>query len=301
MDESSIKKLIVGVATLGVLTLLGVGSCETVEEGYQGVYLVMGKAKDQALGPGLHSKIPLFSTVKKMDIRQQKFEQQTGGSSKDEQTVSTKVAVNYKLGQDQAVKIYSSLGRDKHTWENVVLAPAIEERTKAVTAKFKAVELITKREEVKDLITSGLVERLKAEGFTVTQVSITDFTFSQAYQKSIEEKQVAEQAAQRAKNELEQHRTNELKMVATAEAELKAAEMDAQARIVKAKAAAEEVEIAAEAKAKAIDVLTRAEADRHRKISGAASKNSLEYQRIKKWDGKTPETVLSSNTGVVLP
>ena len=69
---------------------------------------------------------------------------------------------------------------------------------KAATAKHSATEILVKRSELKNEVDLSLVERVKPYDIIVDGVSLTDFQFSEQFAKAIEEKQIAEQDAQKA-------------------------------------------------------------------------------------------------------
>ena len=129
----------------------------------------------------------------------QKIETGVRASSKDLQVVSTKIALNYRINKDKANWIYQNLGID---FGNTIIAPAIQESVKSVTAQFTAEELITKRGEVSKSITESLSLRLSANSLLLDNVDIMDFDFSKAFNHAIEVKQVAEQKSLTAKNDL---------------------------------------------------------------------------------------------------
>ena len=134
-------------------------------------------------------------------------------------------------------------------------------------------ELIThfgKNAKVKGEITALLEERISGEHFEVLQVSITDFTFSAKYMAAIEAKQVAEQAAQQAQNELERNRLDVKKLEQQATAE----------------AAATLTRVQAEAQA--MHVRAEADAEYHRKVGKAATANSLRHIELQRWNGVAP-------------
>ena len=275
------------LSAVGLVAVLGLGfsSCEQVNEGTRGISITLGSADEIPLEPGIHFKMPFGLTViKEMDVRQKKFEHSTSASSKDEQIVMTKIALNYQPKLDQVVDIYSNLGMENTVWEQTLFQPQIEEVTKAVTARYKASGLIQDREKVKKEITEELTTRLAGENFQIISVSITDFQFSSAYQGSIEAKQVAEQEAQQAKNQLDQNafevQKQEQEAEAAANAERTTAQGEADAVLIRAKADAE-----------ALRLMADAEAYYHKEISSKATNASLRQKEIEKWDGKTPEVV----------
>ena len=91
-------------------------------------------------------------------------------------------------------------------------------------ARYKAQDLIEKRETVKDEIKSALRERLETRYILVDELSITNFDFSPEYESAIEAKQVAQQDALKAENIL-----TKIKI----EAEQKIAEAEGKARALK--------------------------------------------------------------------
>ncbi|MEM6296308.1 MAG: prohibitin family protein [Myxococcota bacterium] len=265
----SIQLAAAGVAAL-CLTVLSFASCSRVEEGKRGVELTFGAAASEPLDPGLHVTFPFAQRIEQVDIRQHVFEQQTNASSADEQNVATTVALNYRLKPDSAVAVYATLGREPKTWESTVFAPQIKVALKSVTARYKARELIVERAKVKAEITDLLEARISGEHFEVLQVSITDFTFSAKYMAAIEAKQVAEQAAQQAQNELERNRLDVKKLEQQATSE-------AAATLTRAKADAEAMRIRASA-----------DAEYHQAVSDAASELSLRHIELERWNGVSP-------------
>jgi len=166
-------------------------------------------------------------------------------------------------------------------WENVLLRPAIQEVTKAITAKYTAEELITRRAEAKQQITKEIISRLVKVNINVSEVSITDFKFNKAFNEAIESKQIAEQRAKQAQNELLQ------------------VEIDSKQLIAKANAEKEATIHIAEGKAREIELLTEAEARFHKTLSGVVNASTLRLRFIERWNGKMP-TVTSNNGGLEL-
>jgi regulator of protease activity HflC (stomatin/prohibitin superfamily) len=281
LETNPIVKIVVGSFTALIAGSLLIASCDNVDEGFRGVELTFGAADPGALDPGIHIKAPVVTVIKQIDVRQRKFEQETTASTKDQQNVQTSIAVNYRADGIRAVEIYSEIGHQPEVWEATIFQPQIQEVLKSVTARYTALELITKRPEVKAEITQVLTERITVEPFIVEQVSITDFTFSEVYMGAIEAKQVAEQEAQRAQNKLDQNALDVQKLEQQAKAEKSAT-------ITRAEGDAEALRIQAEA-----------EASYHRAISAAATSASLRHAEIERWDGHTPMYV--GEAGIMLP
>lgn len=246
------------------------GSFDIVNPGMRGIYVVLGKTHQESLLEGFHWKLPFISDIIKIDVRQVVFDQQAEASSKDLQTVYTGIAVNYHPDPVFVWQLFLEVGKSNSMWENVLLRPAIQEVTKAVTAKFTAEELITKREQTKQQITKEIIRRLGKANIIVSEVSITDFKFNKPFNDAIEAKQIAEQRAKQAENELAQ------------------VEIEAQQVIVKANADKQAAIHIAEGKAREIELLTQAEANFHKTLAEVVTPTSLKLRFIERWNGKMP-------------
>ena len=244
---------------LGILLFFSV---RIVPVGHLGVVKYWGKVNhDTLLSEGLHFVTPIRTTVEYISVKLLKFNQKASASSKDLQIVTTVVSIQFSLGE--VSKLYQKIGTEELV-TYILLKPAVEESVKAVTAQYTAEELIKKRPEVKVQIgkTIGefLIKTLEGKGLDerslmVANVAITEFDFSDEFNKSIEMKVRAEQQALQAKNE-------KIKKITDAEA------------------TAEKIKIESIATANAI-----------RREARALKENPIliEYKRMEKWDGKLPE------------
>ena len=86
--------IILGVIVLLVL-IVGAGAVTVVPAGHTGVVVTMGKVSDRVLDEGMHFKLPFVQQVVMMNNKIQKTEIDSNGVSKDLQTVSSGVAINY--------------------------------------------------------------------------------------------------------------------------------------------------------------------------------------------------------------
>lgn len=187
-----------------------------VPAGHVGVKLNFGAVQEPPLKEGIHFIVPIYQKVANVDCRVRKAEHHAAAASKDLQTVTSMVAVNYHVNPASAANLYQRVGMD---YENTVIAPAIQESIKAVTAGYTAEELITKRAEVA-LKTSEVLERkLLDYHIKVDRFNIVNFEFSKEFNKAIEEKQTAEQRALKAQRDLERIKIEAAQKVTRAQAE----------------------------------------------------------------------------------
>ena len=127
----------------------------------------------------------------------QKFEVPGQSSTKDLQQLSASFAINFRLDPVQVVKIR----REQGTLQNLVakvIAQQTQESFKIAAARRTVEEAITKREELKSDFDNALGARLDKYGIIVLDTSVIDLTFSPEFARAVEDKQIAEQKAQRA-------------------------------------------------------------------------------------------------------
>ena len=245
--------ILIGAVVLLAL-IAGTSAVTIVPAGHTGVIVTMGKVSDRVLSEGMHLKVPFAQQIVMMNNKIQKTEIDSNGVSKDLQTVSSGVAINYHINKDDSAKIYQSIGEG---YADTVLQPAIQESMKAITAQYTAEELITKRSAVGEEIGATLAEKVQEYGILIDKFNIINFDFSEEFNAAIEQKQVAEQNKLRAETEKEQ-------------------------KVIEAQADAEQKVIAAKAEADAIRQKAEAEAEANEKINASLNENVLKYQQIEK-------------------
>lgn len=190
-----------------------------VDAGHRGVVLNFGSVQETVMNEGLHFRVPIQQRVIVLDVRTVKHEVRALAYSKDIQTVDATVALNYHIQPDTANKLIQEIGQD---FEVRVIDPAIQESVKAATALFTAQELIELRPKVKDEIRTQLIGRLEGRHIIVDDFSIVNFDFSDEYEQAVEAKQVAQQSALKAENDLKRIKTEAEQRVAQATAEAQA-------------------------------------------------------------------------------
>ena len=159
---------------------------------------------------------------------------------------------------NKANKIYQLLGI---TYQDRVISPTIQESVKASVAKFNAEELITKRENAKDVIAQAIRTTLAANNIDVQNIFITDFQFSQSFADQIEQKVVAFQKFLTEQNNL------------------RAVRVIANQNVVQAEAAARANIAKASGESEAIKIITS---------QLRSSPEYLQWQAINRWNGQLP-------------
>lgn len=257
--NNKIITLVLWGIVLFIVIIILVGSVYIISAGQRGILLTFGKADTIVKGEGLHFKIPLVQRIVKMDVQTQKYEADLTAASQDLQDVHTKIAINYRITPERVPEIYTQIGLG---YSDKIIYPLEQETNKAITSQYTAVELITKREEVRQKMKDTLAEKLAPRGIIVEEISIVDFAFSPSFTSAIENKVTQEQNALAAKNKLEQIK------------------YEAEQRVTQAKGEADAISIQAKA------------------IQQQGGKEYVQLQAINKWNGVSPLYV-GGNTGIV--
>lgn len=287
------KKLIIACVTLAVLAVLALNSVATVPVGSTGILLTMGKVEDSALTEGLHIKLPFVQRIISMDNRVKKLELSTEAFSKDIQTVSATLAVNYRLQTEKTFEIYKTTGT---AYEDNLIVPATHEVLKSVCAQYTAEELISKRAESSDKMRDELDAKLSDIGISITDFNIIDFDFSDEFISAVESKQVAEQLKKKAATENET-------AIAQAEREkqvsIKQSEAEAERVRIAAEAQAQSTLIAAQAEADAVKLAADAEAYRLEQIGKQLTDKTILNTLADNWNGELPGVIGAGAAGIL--
>jgi regulator of protease activity HflC (stomatin/prohibitin superfamily) len=207
--------LMIAVAAV-VFVLMFAKPWVTIGAGQRGVMLNFGAVQPLVLDEGLHFRVPVMQEIVLMDVKVQKAVTDTVAASADLQDVTSTLALNYHLIPDKANVVYQNLGV---AFKERIIDPAILEVVKAVTARYSAEELITKRPQVSDAMRLALTERLKEYNIAVDAFSIVAFSFSKVFAEAIEAKQTAEQLALKARRDLDRIKIEAEQKITAAKAE----------------------------------------------------------------------------------
>ena len=250
-----VGKIIAHAILAIVLVVLFFGSFSIVGAGERGVVLNFGAFNGRVMQPGFNFKVPFVQSVVKMSVRTVAVERQKSEAySHDLQVVDIHSLVNYNLDPQAVGEIYKKYGLN---YENTIIVARLEASIKQTIAKYTAEELLAKRGEVQSQIEEAVKSSLPIE-FFVTKYSLVNEQFSPQFEKAIEDKQVALQRAEQAKNELTR------------------AEVDAKARVATAEGEARAIQIQAQA------------------IQQQGGKEYVNLKWVEKWNGNLPQTMLQS-------
>lgn len=235
----------VALALIFALVLVVVPfSIHIVNTGEVAVVKQMGEAKGVKTA-GMHFDLWLITQYDYYDSKVQNVEIVTSAYSSDAQTMDIAMTLQYQIATENAVDIANQYG-SLDALQSRIEAIAVE-KTKSVLSSYKAMDIISDRASMSPEVEEAIINAITDEYFvTVSTVVLTNIDFSDAFEKAVEEKMIAEQKKLQAEYE------NEMKVAA--------AEAEAQAAIQKAEGEAQAKLIAAEAERDAQVELSRAEA-----------------------------------------
>ena len=151
---------------------------------------------DKVYGEGIHFRFPKLYEPIIFSIRLNPIVIETKTSARDLQIVNITVRILERPDEENLKKLYLD---QRQNYAQKILPNLTHETIKAVLAKYNPDQLITQRENVSLEIRQGLVNRAKEFNIIISDVAIINFEFSKEYRQAIENKQVSQQMAERAK------------------------------------------------------------------------------------------------------
>ncbi len=297
------------------------GSFHTVEAGQVAVVKHLGEAKTVRTA-GTYFDFWITEKYEFYDAKVQNMDIKTQAYSKDAQTMSIAMNVQYKIDNSKVIEIANQYGTID------LLANRIEsiatEKAKATLSSYSAMNIIETRSTISPLVEETIKSAVNEEYCVdIVAVVLTNIDFSDAFEKTVEDKMIAEQEKLKAEYEKET-------AIVNAQKELEVAKLQAQAKLEKAKADAEaQIEVArAEAQAvklKSVEVAralgftileTKVTDDKGVVTSieyeiSFDGKTTEEVQLITeylkyieylaKWDGELPEVISGDGASIMIP
>lgn len=271
-------KRIIKYVKLAALFIIGfiivTCSIEIVPAGHVKVGRVFGKVQAVAISEGLNFVNPVANWTL-FDGRQKSLKITAEVPSRDQLTTKFEMSIQYRLSKNMASQVLKETGTFEKAVE-VHLVPRVRSLIREQGASVKKAEDFFK-DEVKRKIQVGLLHALKLgvepKGILIGAILIRDVNLPPFIVKAIEKKKEREQDAEREVAELKRFRTEQEKLLATAEAELAAERKRAETKVVRADA----------------------EYYYNLKLSKSLTPIIVRQQTIEKWDGKLPH-VSGSNT-----
>ena len=225
----------------GILFLTIPFSIHKIDTGEVAVVKVWGEAKEVKTA-GLHFDFWVSHKYEMYDAKVQQIEVNTQAYSSDGQTMEIELVVQYQI--EDALKIAVNYG-GLEMLENRISTVSVE-KMKSVLSQKSAMTIIETRATVSPDVEDAIRNAITNDYYvSIGTVVLTDISFTDTFEKVIEDKMVAEQQKLQAEYEKE-------KAIIQAEQALEVAKLDAEAKLAEAEGEAKALEAIAQAQANAI-------------------------------------------------
>jgi regulator of protease activity HflC (stomatin/prohibitin superfamily) len=254
--KTSLNRFFPSFLVLILIVVTSMSSLKIIPVGNVGIVFQFGNIIDQR-NAGLQIVYP-WQDVKLANImNQKKFFEDLTCFSQETQDVFISLTLNFRVSPDIIQDLYAKTGSN---YFDVLVSPKIQQITKDETVKYKAIDVAPNRENIRKGIKTRLQEELKPFSIEIVDVLLENITFSEAFMKAIDDKQVASQNALR-----------ELELV-------KATQYKAQQVVEKAKG----------------------DAEANRLLSNSLTPQIIQYTMIQKLSDKIQVIMLPSNNGLII-
>lgn len=192
-----------GIVAAALAVMLVTAGCgmTVVEDGEVGVRADFGHIADEALGPGWHFYLPVFSWVEVWSVKTQEMKEVAQVPSSEGLISQLDVSVLYNVPADQVVQVRKTIGR---TYRETILEPYIRESIRNIVSGYAVKALFSDegRKAIGENILAFLKTKLDPRGIIVQDVLLRDVRLPPTFAQSIEAKLRAEQESLQKEFEL---------------------------------------------------------------------------------------------------
>jgi prohibitin 1 len=201
---ASLNKIANGLMTAGVLGL-GMGSAFffVVQPGEAKIKFNRFRGiQKQVYLEGIHFRIPFLEHMITYDVRIKPVDINSETITKDQQKIDISLRLLYRPIEEQVPNIHLSLNRD---YQDKIIRPKILEVVKTILAQYDADQLLKQRDKISGEMKTLFSMKIKEYHFIVDEVVLAEIKFSPNFKKSIEDKQIAHQLAERERYVVEKN------------------------------------------------------------------------------------------------
>ncbi len=270
-NNSSPELSVMHIIALAILVFIAAGvfvSFKVIDTRERGIVKVMGKISQEPLQPGINFAIPFVSQIRTVDVTNTRYEMEhVKIYTKDQQRAMLDIVANYHIMPNNVVKLYEDLGfLDKFAVENTLMLPVLKSTITNELGQWTAAEVISNKEKIAQNILANLQREVSKKSLiNFINFEIVNINLDDEYERAVRQKVVAEQNAQKALNDT------------------KRIQEETRQRL-----------IAAEGEAKAMKIKSDALSQNRGLIE--YEKVQVERERVAKWDGRMPTTMLGSDS-----
>ena len=285
--RSKLKRIVVGATILVAALFLLPSTFTYINPGHVGIVIhrAGGGVDPHPLGPGVHTRVPFATGIEeypvflKTVVLTRATGESAGGNdeinvnSVEGQPLSLDVSLSFELDPAQTPKLYSTFRTDIDQITHGFVKQAIRQSLQEVVGTEPIADIIgPKKAEATNSARALIAQRLQPYGFEVKQFTINELRAPAAVMEAINQKNVMQQQALTAQNELQKNT------------------FQAQGDSIKAAGRAKAIMAEAEAQARANQLLAQ-----------SITPTLVQYELTKKWNGQMPQVTGGSTPLLQLP
>ena len=285
--RSKLKRIIFGAMILVAALFLLPSTFTYINPGHVGIVIhrAGGGVDAHPLGPGVHTRVPFATGIEEYPVFLKTVvltrSSGEGSASNDEinvnsvegQPLSLDVSLSFELDPAQTPKLYSTFRTDIDQITHGFVKQAIRQSLQEVVGTEPIADIIgPKKAEATNRARALISQRLQPYGFEVKQFTINELRAPAAVMEAINQKNVMQQQALTAQNELQKNT------------------FQAQGDSIKAAGRAKAIMAEAEAQARANQLLSQ-----------SITPNLVQYELTKKWNGQMPQVTGGATPLLQLP
>ena len=285
--RQKLRRLALGVMALVAVLVLLPNTFTYINPGYVGIVIhrAGGGVDPTPLGPGVHPRLPFATGIEEYPVFLKTLVLTRNGSeasatndeinvnSVEGQPLSLDVSLSFEIDPTQTPKLYSTFRTDINMITHGFVKQTIRQALQEVIGQEPVADVIgPKKAEATNRTLALIAQRLAPYGFQVKQFTINELRAPSSVMDAINTKNVMQQQALTAQNELQKN------------------QFQAQGDSIKAAGRAKAITAEAEAQARANELLAR-----------SITPTLVQYELTKKWDGKLPQVSGGGTPLIQLP
>jgi regulator of protease activity HflC (stomatin/prohibitin superfamily) len=285
--RSRVKRIVIGAMILVAALFLLPSTFTYINPGNVGIVIhrAGGGVDPRPLTPGVHMRVPFATGIEEYPVFLRTVvltrANGEGSGTNDEinvnsvegQPLSLDVSLSFELDPAQTPKLYSTFRTDIDQITHGFVKQAIRQSLQEVVGTEPIADIIgPKKAEATNRARALISQRLQPYGFQVKQFTINELRAPAAVMEAINQKNVMQQQALTAQNELQKNT------------------FQAQGDSIKAAGRAKAIMAEAEAQARANQLL-----------SASITPTLVQYELTKKWNGQMPQVTGGATPLLQLP
>jgi regulator of protease activity HflC (stomatin/prohibitin superfamily) len=286
-SRSKLKRIVIGAMILVAALFLLPSTFTYINPGHVGIVIhrAGGGVDPQPLSPGIHMRVPFATGIEEYPVFLKTVvlarTSNEGGGNNDEinvnsvegQPLSLDVSLSFELDPARTPRLYSTFRTDIEQITHGFVKQAIRQSLQEVVGTEPIADIIgPKKAEATTRTRVLIAQRLQPYGFEVKQFTINELRAPPAVMEAINQKNVMQQQALTAQNELQKNT------------------FQAQGDSIKAAGRAKAITAEAEAQARANQLLSQ-----------SITPTLVQYELSKKWNGQMPQVTGGATPLLQLP